>query len=267
MAALTSYRGAEAIDCVGMQPIAEPDLGLCDNLKPNRFLGTERKRFNGTLCMQGPLLSTKGDFIHMNILQRSALSWKVLTEYRYIFTYGYKKNLYPINLTFSLEDYPHLAGFQYLKDISHPNYTSARIVDRIIEGKILFEKVEKAQFYEEMVKPRLEALVHLKNSLDNEFVLYSYMPRMYPFVTSIKADYFITSHINITSYVFIIQAASNGNAKCDFVCCSAFEQGERDYETNQRVRTLLKKERIHIATNTSTIFFDKIKPKNEKDIS
>ena len=27
----------EAIDCVGMQPVVEPDLGLCDNLKPNRF--------------------------------------------------------------------------------------------------------------------------------------------------------------------------------------------------------------------------------------
>jgi hypothetical protein len=41
IAALTSYRGVEAIDCVGMQPVVEPDLGLCDNLKPNRFSGTE----------------------------------------------------------------------------------------------------------------------------------------------------------------------------------------------------------------------------------
>ena len=28
-----------------------------------------------------------------------------------MFTYGYKNQLYPINLTFSSEDYPHLAGF------------------------------------------------------------------------------------------------------------------------------------------------------------
>ena len=59
MAALTSYRGVEAIDCVGMQPVVEPDLGLCDNLKPNRFFGTEWKRFLRALHWQGPLFFVK----------------------------------------------------------------------------------------------------------------------------------------------------------------------------------------------------------------
>lgn len=194
----------------------------------------------------------------MDILQRSALAWKELTEYRYQFVYGYKKTLHLINLTFSFGDYPHLAGFQYLKDISIPNYTSAKIVDRILEGKITFEQIQKAVQYEEMVKPRLEALFHLKNSLDNEFDLYSFMPRMYPFVTNIKADYLIASHIVIDSYVFIIHTTPNGDSKCDFLCCSAFAKGERDYEANQRKRALLKKERIHIISNTTTILFDRL---------
>lgn len=64
-----------------------------------------------------------------------------LTEYRYQFVYGYKKTLHPINLTFSYEDYPHLAGFQYLKGLSLPNYTSAKIVERILERKITFEQI------------------------------------------------------------------------------------------------------------------------------
>lgn len=194
----------------------------------------------------------------MNLLQQSALAWKEITEYRYLFTYGYKRKLYPINLTFSLEDYPHLAGFQYMKDISLPNYSSAKIVNRILEEKIPFEKVQKAAQYETMIKPRLEALVHLKNSLDNEFTLYSYMPRMYPFITNIKADYLIASHINIDSFIFIIRSTPQGEAKCDFLCCSIFEEGDRDYEVNQRPRALLKKERIHIPTNTSTILLDKL---------
>lgn len=80
----------------------------------------------------------------MDILQQSALVWKELTEYQYQFVYGYKKMLYPINLSFSFEDYPHLAGFQYMKDISLPNYTPAKIVDRILEGKITFEQIQKA---------------------------------------------------------------------------------------------------------------------------
>ena len=44
---LTSYRGVEAIDCVGMQPVAEPNLGLCDNLKPNRFWELNENAFKG----------------------------------------------------------------------------------------------------------------------------------------------------------------------------------------------------------------------------
>ena len=129
----------------------------------------------------------------MDLLQQSAQAWKEITEYRYLFTYGYKKQLYPINLTFSLEDYPHLAGFQYMKDISLPNYSSAKIADRILEGKIPFEKVQKAARYDEMIKPRLES--------------------------------------------------------------------------NQRTRTLMKKERIHIFSNTTDILLDRLsaqtKPKDK----
>lgn len=134
----------------------------------------------------------------------TTISFRLERTNRIQLVYGYKKTLYPINLTFSYEDYPHLAGFQYLKDISLPNYTSAKIVERILEGKIIFEQIQKAAQYEEKIKPRLEALIHLKNSLDNDFNLYSFMPRMYPFITNIKADYLIASHIAIDSYVFII---------------------------------------------------------------
>jgi hypothetical protein len=264
IAALTSYRGVETIDCVGMQLVVEPDLGLCDNLKPNRFFGTEGKRFLRVLHWQDPLFFTK-DKVHMDLLQQSAQAWKEITEYRYLFTYGYKKQLYPINLTFSLEDYPHLAGFQYMKDISLPNYSSAKIADRILEGKILFEKVQEAAQYEDMIKPRLKALVHIKESLDNEFNLYSYMPRMYPFITGITADYLISSHFSVDNFIFIIKANAQGELKCDFLCCSIFEKSDRDYETNQRSRTLLKKERIHIPSNTTDILLDRLstQPKPE----
>lgn len=254
---MISYRGVETVDCVGMQPIVEPDLGLSVYLKPNRFFGTERKRFIRALHVQGSFIFTKDDY-DMDLLQQSATAWEELTEYRYIFTYGYKQKLYPISLIFSPKDYPHLAGFQYMKDISLPNYSSAKIVDRIIEGKILNGTIQKAAMYAEMIEPRLKALIHLKNSLDNEFTLYSYMPHMYPFTTSIKADYLISSHAGIDSFVFIIQANAQKESKCDFLCCSAFQQGPRNYEANQRSRILMKKERIHIPSNISTILLDKL---------
>lgn len=203
----------------------------------------------------------------MNLLIQSAQAWKRLTEYRYSIIYGYKKQLYTINLTFAPKDYPHLAGFQYMKDISLPNYSPPRIIDRILENKIPFERIKKAAKYDEMILPRLEALTHIKNSLDSDFTLYSYLPRMYPFVTSMKADYLISSHSEISSFVFIIQATPQGNSKCDFVCCSAFEKGDRDYETNQRSRSLLKKERIHIPSGHSTILLDRLSNQTAKTTS
>ena len=105
----------------------------------------------------------------MNLLQQSALAWKEITEYRYSLIYGYKKQLYPLHLTFSLEDYPHLAGFQYMKDLSLPNYNSSKIVTR-----------------------------------------------MYPFFTSIKADYILSSHYKLDNFIFIIKATAKDELKCDF---------------------------------------------------
>lgn len=193
-----------------------------------------------------------------DILYQSASIWSELIEYNYVFTYGYKHKLYTINLSFSLEDFPHLAGFQYLKDIIIPRYNPKKIVSHILDRTITIKQIQKAAQYEKMVIPRLEAIIQIKDVLDNDFTLFSYMPRMYPFYTQIKADYLISRHSDITNYIFIIQAHSNNTAKCNYLCCSAFKQGDRNYELNQRSRTLLKKERIHIPTNTSTVLLDKL---------
>ena len=71
-----------------------------------------------------------------DILYQAAYVWKELMSYRYVLTYGYKGHLHTINLTFSPEDFPHLAGFQYLKDIRLPRYNPRKIVDMVLQQKI-----------------------------------------------------------------------------------------------------------------------------------
>ena len=56
------------------------------------------------------------------LLYDAAVAWKELTEYYYVFTFGYKQQLYTIHLSFPSEKFPHLAGFQYLKDINLPRF-------------------------------------------------------------------------------------------------------------------------------------------------
>ena len=74
----------------------------------------------------------------------------------------------------------------------------------------------------------------------------------------VKADYLISSHFSVDNFIFIIKANAQGELKCDFLCCSIFEKGDRDYETNQKARTLMKKERIHIPSNTTDILLDRL---------
>lgn len=101
-----------------------------------------------------------------DILYRAAAVWKELTGYHYRLTYGYKGELHQINLTFSPEDFPHLAGFHYLKDLALPRYSPRKMVDMILSGKITHETVRKGAQYRELVEPRLMALVRLKEILE-----------------------------------------------------------------------------------------------------
>lgn len=194
-----------------------------------------------------------------NLLYDAAVTWKELSQYRYIFVYGYKKQLYEINLSFPPEKFPHLAGFQYLKDVRLSRFNPSKTLDMILTGKIKHRQIEKGTQYEEYVKPRLMALVRLKQTIEQDFLLHSYMPQFYSFATQIKADYLISSMAAPIDFIFIIKSNSSGELSiCDFVCCSAFTQTKRDYRENQRPRTILRKERIHIPTNTSTVLFDRL---------
>lgn len=267
---MTSYRGVEAVDCVGGQTSVEPAYGLCGNHKPNRFLRIERKRMRGSVFCRASILSEERRVIvtqHKNdILFRAAQVWAELTEYQYIFTYGYKKRLYTIHLNFSFEDFPHLAGFQYLKDLALPRYHPRKIVDRILLKKLTLEQIQKGIQYETMVKPRLEALINLKDILETDFHLFSYMPRMYPFTTTIRADYLISHHSDCVSFVFIIQSTQNNKQNDEYLCCSAFVRGERNYEANQRIRTILRKECIHRSSGESRVFYNKLDHEKESRV-
>ena len=193
-----------------------------------------------------------------DILFETAKVWSDLMEYKYILTYGYKNQLTKINLIFSKEDFSHLAGFQYLKGLPFLKYNSSQLLDKILKKKITYAQISKGRKFKQMVEPRLHALIHLQDILDNDFRFYTYTPKLYPFSTTIKADYLISSNQNSQDYVFIIRISTNPKAPSDFLCCSAFSKGTRDYEYNQSKRTLLKKERIHLPTNTSVILFDKL---------
>lgn len=226
------------------------------NLKPTRLGKTSRKKTLRSLAQAGLFFYAGGDFVEYTLIYKAASVWNDVSEYKYSFTYGFKKKLYTINLSFAPEDFPHLAGFQYLRDVHLPRFSSKKTVSKILDGTISQEMIEKGGQYEESVKPRLLALVSLEAMLDNNFTFYSFMPRFYSFFTSIKADYLIASHLENINYVFIIREGER-SVVADCTCCSTFIKGYRDYEENQRPYTLLKKCKTHIATDNTEVLYIK----------
>lgn len=78
---------------------------------------------------------------------------------------------------------------------------------------------------------------------------------MYSFTTTIKADYLISLRSEQTSFVFIVKTSDTNS---DYLCCSAFKEGDRNYEENQRQRTILKKERIILSTEEHYTIFNRL---------
>lgn len=198
-----------------------------------------------------------------DILFQAAEAWMDLTQYRYIFTYGYKNKLYTITLGFTPSDFPHLAGFQYMKDIAAPRFSPNKLLKKILDGTVDTAPFLRAAQFENDVVPRLHAIMRLKESLDSEFTLFKYMSQFYSFCTNIKANYLISSHIDNTDFIFIINS-QNGSAAIEYTCCSIFEKTRRNFEEGQRERTLLKKERVHISTNQTDILYDRLSAKSEE---
>lgn len=191
------------------------------------------------------------------LIYKATTSWNSISRYKYAFTYGYKKQLHTIMLSFEPEQFPHLIGFQYLNDLSLPYYNGKKLISMVLDGSFHQDLIEKSQNYVEMIEPRLVALCSLEEILSSPFTLFSYRPEMYgSFKTNLKADYLISSEINGISFVFLV----GGNPKSlvrECICRTVFIKGERNYEENQRPYALLKKVRISLDTNTETVLFIK----------
>ena len=134
---------------------------------------------------------------------------------------------------------------------------SVRSAKQVLQQKIAYTDVQKAALFHEFVEPRLAALVQLKEALDSDFDLFTYVPGFYPFITKIKADYLIATQQEPISFVFIIKESPSGESICDYLCCSAFEKGDCDYRINQQRRTLLKKTCIHIESQSTTVLYNR----------
>ena len=197
-----------------------------------------------------------------DLLYGSAATWLDLMEYRYVFTYGYRKKLHRFTLSFYAEDFYHLAGLHYLDDISLPLYNRGKYPRKIFEGRIRYSDIVKSQYFAEYIEPRLKALSRLQDILENDFTLYEYHPELYSFTTTIDANYVIYSNIEAGNFVFFVKVDFDKSVDSNYLCKSIFEMDYHDFRQNQRSRALLKKEKVHIKDGTVSVLFNRLPPDN-----
>ena len=82
-------------------------------------------------------------------------------------------------------------------------------------------------------------------------------PELYPFSTTIKANYLISSTEH-EEFVFLVSLSGRTRNPIHCSCCSIFSKGSRNYEYSQRKFTILKKERLDLSTNQSIVLLDRL---------
>ena len=90
------------------------------------------------------------------------------------------------------------------------------------------------------IKGRLNAIIHLQETLDTEFLIARFRPNLVRIHCKIDAEYIIKNlHSGEVFLVFIDKGTGQR-----YYCKSAFERTTIDYLENKAVLTVLKKEKV-----------------------
>lgn len=175
----------------------------------------------------------------MDKLLDSAKNWKSLLDYRIEIAYGFKNKIEIINISFDAEDYYHLAGFHYSKDVSLPKFSKDKYIQKVLDEKIKLDMIKKSDNYDGFISPRLNALCSVTGILNGNFRLYKYNPIFYSFHSNIVADYILFDAITNTPYFLFVRQNDYGSEEIEYKAISIFEQSDRNYIENQKVLNIL----------------------------
>lgn len=134
-----------------------------------------------------------------------------------------KRNVRVVSLDFKLEDFHHLAGLQYLTDVSIPKNKKKTIswilnTDNPITDKYLAQsEFYKGKPYDEKdVESRISNLRFLERYLDENNIIRIYSPKDGPKNNSfIRCDYIIESQLKgipTTVYIFLKYRFGEGSS-------------------------------------------------------
>lgn len=189
----------------------------------------------------------------MGLFLEAANEWNNLRNTKYIIDVARKGKLTQIDLRFLNEDFPHLAGMQYARDVDFglrkSEYYGKNLISVLLDGRLDDTKIERSRNWCK-ISGRLTAIKNLRNTLDNEFFIVSFNKSKVRVFSQIEAKFAIKSMISEDIYfVFLDERAGR------YYCKSAFRKELTDYMENQSSMSVLRK--IKITEGTQQVLFIK----------
>ena len=177
----------------------------------------------------------------MGLFLDAARAWNALRNTTYILDIARKRKLAEVKLSFSPEDFPHLSGMQYAKDIDFgghkSEYQGEHLVPTLLNGEINDIEIERSRNWQK-ISGRLEAIIGIEKILDETFTIAAFSNSKVRCHSRIEAEYVIKGQIG--DFYFVLLDSRSGR----YYCKSAFRKERVDYVANQSVMTVLQKVKI-----------------------
>lgn len=194
----------------------------------------------------------------MDLIKERAQIYKELLETEYFYTLAHKNNIIKLKIQFYKNDFSHLIGLHKLKDIESYIGKRSNTIERILKGKIKYDKIKNSKHYNSIDR-RLIEFIRIKNVLEDEnsvFRIYYNTSK-----TKIPMDYMITissdNELELSEYLILCLKIEKKEKNIINCCCISFlvECNIDFYTNNQLEYTILKKEKHDKITNKIEIIY------------
>lgn len=189
----------------------------------------------------------------MGLFLDAAIAWNDLHNVSYKLDVARKGKLTQIELYFCDEDFPHLVGMQYAKDVDFGirkfEYYGEKLISALLTKRLDDARIESSRNWDR-ISGRLTAIINLQNTFDNEFKIFAFNRGKVRGYSQIDAEFLIKSTISDDIYFVFLDKRSGR-----YYCKSAFRKEPIDYAENQSGMTLLQK--IKVVDGAVNILFTK----------
>ena len=160
----------------------------------------------------------------MDKLYTCAVNFSKLFNNEYRFEVAKKTDIIAITLDFKEEDFHHLIGFKYLKDLDIPKKKKIAFT-KVMDKKITYDFISSSKKFKNIkdsyadVESRVHCFQAIEEYLDTKNIIFKYIQNKNKY-SSIRADFLIESTFNHETVYIFLTKRDEFDRNSNYVMCS-----------------------------------------------